>query len=231
MIELKNIIKTYGVGEAKVCALNNVNIKIEKGEFVAIVGPSGSGKSTLLNILGGIDTSSSGVYYLNSQKISGLSNKKMASLRNEEFGFVLQYFGLINDYTIYENVALPLKYSKKKIKKKKELVREILKKLSIENKESAYPTELSGGQCQRVAIARALINNPNIILADEPTGALDKDTGIQIMEILKNLNNEGKTVIIVSHDENVYLKCNRVIKIEDGNIISDLKGEKYYEKA
>ena len=231
MIELKNIIKTYGVGEAKVCALNNVNIKIEKGEFVAIVGPSGSGKSTLLNILGGIDTSSSGVYYLNSQKISGLSNKKMASLRNEEFGFVLQYFGLINDYTIYENVALPLKYSKKKIRKKKELVREMLKKLSIENKENAYPTELSGGQCQRVAIARALINNPNIILADEPTGALDKETGIQIMEILKNLNEEGKTVIIVSHDENIYSKCNRIIKIEDGNISNDSKGEKYYEKA
>lgn len=231
MIELKNIIKTYGVLEAKVCALNNVNIKIEKGEFVAIVGPSGSGKSTLLNILGGIDSSSSGEYYLNSQKISDLSGKNMASLRNEEFGFVLQYFGLINDYTIYENVALPLKYSKKKIRKKKELVREMLKKLSIENKENAYPTELSGGQCQRVAIARALINNPNIILADEPTGALDKETGIQIMEILKNLNEEGKTVIIVSHDENIYSKCNRIIKIEDGNISNDSKGEKYYEKA
>lgn len=231
MIELKNIIKTYGVLEAKVCALNNVNIKIEKGEFVAIVGPSGSGKSTLLNILGGIDSSSSGEYYLNSRKISDLSGKNMASLRNEEFGFVLQYFGLINDYTIYENVALPLKYSKKKIRKKKELVREMLKKLSIENKENAYPTELSGGQCQRVAIARALINNPNIILADEPTGALDKETGIQIMEILKNLNEEGKTVIIVSHDENIYSKCNRIIKIEDGNISNDSKGEKYYEKA
>ncbi|MGN9133855.1 ABC transporter ATP-binding protein [Clostridium sp. HCP1S3_B4] len=221
MIELKNVIKTYGNGEAKVHALNNINIKIERGEFVAIVGPSGSGKSTLLNILGGIDTLSSGTYYLNSKEISSLSSKNMAHLRNDEFGFILQYFGLINDYTVYENVALPLKYSKKKIKNKKELVREMLRKLSIENKENSYPTELSGGQCQRVAIARALINNPNIILADEPTGALDKKTGIQIMEILKQLNEEGKTVIIVSHDENIYSKCNRIIRIEDGNIIDN----------
>lgn len=221
MIELKNVIKTYGNGEAKVHALNNINIQIERGEFVAIVGPSGSGKSTLLNILGGIDTLSSGTYYLNSKEISSLSSKNMAHLRNDEFGFILQYFGLINDYTVYENVALPLKYSKKKIKNKKELVREMLRKLSIENKENSYPTELSGGQCQRVAIARALINNPNIILADEPTGALDKKTGIQIMEILKQLNEEGKTVIIVSHDENIYSKCNRIIRIEDGNIIDN----------
>lgn len=221
MIELKNVIKTYGNGEAKVHALNNINIEIERGEFVAIVGPSGSGKSTLLNILGGIDTLSSGTYYLNSKEISSLSSKNMAHLRNDEFGFILQYFGLINDYTVYENVALPLKYSKKKIKNKKELVREMLRKLSIENKENSYPTELSGGQCQRVAIARALINNPNIILADEPTGALDKKTGIQIMEILKQLNEEGKTVIIVSHDENIYSKCNRIIRIEDGNIIDN----------
>lgn len=222
MIELKNVIKTYGNGEAKVHALNNINIEIERGEFVAIVGPSGSGKSTLLNILGGIDTLSSGTYYLNSKEISSLSSKNMAHLRNDEFGFILQYFGLINDYTVYENVALPLKYSKKKIKNKKELVREMLRKLSIENKENSYPTELSGGQCQRVAIARALINNPNIILADEPTGALDKKTGIQIMEILKQLNEEGKTVIIVSHDENIYSKCNRIIRIEDGNIIDKI---------
>lgn len=221
MIELKNVIKTYGNGEAKVHALNNINIKIERGEFIAIVGPSDSGKSTLLNILGGIDTLSSGTYYLNSKEISSLSSKNMAHLRNDEFGFILQYFGLINDYTVYENVALPLKYSKKKIKNKKELVREMLRKLSIENKENSYPTELSGGQCQRVAIARALINNPNIILADEPTGALDKKTGIQIMEILKQLNEEGKTVIIVSHDENIYSKCNRIIRIEDGNIIDN----------
>ena len=221
MIELKNVIKTHGNGEAKVHALNNINIQIERGEFVAIVGPSGSGKSTLLNILGGIDTLSSGTYYLNSKEISSLSSKNMAHLRNDEFGFILQYFGLINDYTVYENVALPLKYSKKKIKNKKELVREMLRKLSIENKENSYPTELSGGQCQRVAIARALINNPNIILADEPTGALDKKTGIQIMEILKQLNEEGKTVIIVSHDENIYSKCNRIIRIEDGNIIDN----------
>ena len=231
MLELKNSCKIYGTGEAKVCALKNINIKIEKGEFVAIVGPSGSGKSTLLNVLGGIDSLSSGEYYLDSKKVSELSNIKMASLRNEEFGFVLQYFGLINDYTVYENVVLPLKYSKKKIKRKKELVKEMLKKLSIENKENAYPTELSGGQCQRVAIARALINNPNVIFADEPTGALDKETGIQIMEILKQLNNDGKTIVIVSHDENIYSKCKRVIKIEDGNIISDLEGDKEYEKA
>lgn len=229
MIELKNIVKTYGTKEAKALALNGVNLKIEQGEFVAIIGPSGSGKSTLLNILGCIDSPSSGIYNLESRQVNSLSDKEMAHLRNKEFGFVLQYFGLINDYTVYENIALTLKYSKKKIKNKRKLIRETLKKLLIEDKEDSYPTELSGGQQQRVAIARALINDPNIIFADEPTGALDKENGNSIMEILQELNKEGKTVIIVSHDENIYSKCSRIIRIEDGKIISDSKEKECYE--
>lgn len=226
MLKLNNVSKVYGEGESQVNALNNINIKIDDGEFVAIIGPSGSGKSTLLNILGGIDKATSGEYFVNDKNISDLSNGKMAILRNKEFGFILQYFGLINDYTVYENVSLPLRYSKNKIENKKANILSLLKKMSIDNKKDSYPTELSGGQCQRVAIARALINNPKVIFADEPTGALDKATGEQILELLKELNNKGKTVVIVSHDENVYSKCDRIIKIEDGFIIED-KGINY----
>lgn len=178
--------------------------------------------STLLNILGGIDTPTSGEYYLNKNNIATLSNKKIADIRNIEFGFVLQYFGLINDYTVYENVMLPLKYSNKfKGKERKNRVNKMIEDMGLKEKLKKYPTELSGGQCQRVAIARAIVNNPNIIFADEPTGALDRTTGNQIFNILRELNKEGKTVVIVSHDENIYSKCDRIIKIEDGQIISD----------
>ncbi|MCI5726723.1 MAG: ABC transporter ATP-binding protein [Clostridium sp.] len=222
MIEIKNVSKIYGKGDAAVNALRNVNITIADGEFVSIIGPSGSGKSTLLNILGGIDTPTSGEYYLNKNNIATLSNKKIADIRNIEFGFVLQYFGLINDYTVYENVMLPLKYSNKfKGKERKNRVNKMIEDMGLKEKLKKYPTELSGGQCQRVAIARAIVNNPNIIFADEPTGALDRTTGNQIFNILRELNKEGKTVVIVSHDENIYSKCDRIIKIEDGQIISD----------
>lgn len=219
MIELKNINKVYGKGETEVKALNNINLKIDKGELVAIIGPSGSGKSTLLNIIGCIDRCTNGKYYLNNKSINDFTEKNMSLLRNQYFGFILQYFGLINDYTVYENVNLPLKYSK--LKNKKNVVNTLLKEMDIYDKLNKYPPELSGGQCQRVAIARALVTNPDIILADEPTGALDKLNGDKILKILIDLNKKGKTVIIITHDENIYSKCNRVIRIQDGCIVSD----------
>lgn len=221
LIQLRNISKIYGKKDAEVQALKNINIDINKGEIIAIVGTSGSGKSTLLNILGGISKPSNGDYIINGQKVTSYSEKDMAKLRNNMFGFVLQYFGLLKDYTVSENVEMTLEYAKVKKKERKEKVREVLKKLKIEDKWDCLPSELSGGQCQRVAIARAIINRPEVILADEPTGALDKKTSQEVMEIFKELNLEGRTVIIVTHDENIAKYCNRIIKIEDGEIIQD----------
>lgn len=219
IIKLKHISKTYGINDGKVEALKDVSLSINKGELVAIIGVSGSGKSTLLNIIGCIDEPTSGQCYINGKDIKGYSEKELADCRNRNIGFVLQYFGLISSYTVYENVELPLIYNKGK--KKKEVVLEMLNKLNIADKKDKLPCELSGGQNQRVAIARALVNNPNIILADEPTGALDKETAKHVMEILINLNREGKTVIIVTHDEVISSKCNRTIRIEDGIIKED----------
>ncbi|HBJ1651351.1 ABC transporter ATP-binding protein [Clostridium botulinum] len=221
LLRLNEIGKVYGNGDTRIDALKGINININEGDFVAIIGKSGSGKSTLLNILGGIDKPTSGEYHIENENISNFNEKKLAIIRNEYFGFVLQYFGLIKDYTVYENITLPLKYSKKKHYNEKDRVSELLKTLFISDKANVYPTDLSGGQCQRVAIARALINEPRIILADEPTGALDKKTGEQIFELLKNLNNRGMTVIIATHDEKIYKNCKRLIKIEDGKIIFD----------
>lgn len=218
IIKLDNISKIYGFNDGKVEAIKNISLKINEGELVAIVGASGSGKSTLLNLIGCIDKPTSGKYFINSYDTSGYSEKELAKCRNSNIGFVLQYFGLINSYTVYENVELPLIYSK--IKNKKELIVDILKKLDIIEKKDKTPSELSGGQNQRVAIARALVNNPKIILADEPTGALDKDTSQQVMDILIELNKQGRTVVIVTHDENISNRCDKVIRIEDGCIKS-----------
>ncbi|MBD7916226.1 ABC transporter ATP-binding protein [Clostridium sp. Sa3CUN1] len=220
IIELENISKLYGKDENKVQALKNISLTINKGEFVAIVGKSGSGKSTLLNILGCIDNEYEGNYFFNSINIKGLNSNKLSKIRNKNIGFVLQYFGLIKNYTVYENITLPLKYSKEKITKEKKInISNLLNELSISNKSSLYPTDLSGGQNQRVAIARAIINNPEVILADEPTGALDKKTGESIINLFKELNKNGHTIIIVTHDESIYEKCSRIIKIEDGILI------------
>lgn len=218
IIKLENISKTYGINDGKVEALKNISLKINEGELVAIVGASGSGKSTLLNIIGCIDEPTSGKYFIDGYNTNGYREKDLAKCRNSNIGFVLQYFGLINSYTVYENVELPLIYSKRK--KRKELVLDILKKLNIIEKKDKFPRELSGGQNQRVAIARALVNSPKIILADEPTGALDKDTSQQVMDILIELNKQGKTVVIVTHDENISKQCDKVIRIEDGCINS-----------
>lgn len=218
-LKIKDITKKYGKDENVVNALSGINLTINKGELVAIMGPSGSGKTTLLNILGCLDTSDLGKYYIDEVDVSKLSEKELAKVRNSNFGFIVQNFALLEDYTVFENVRIPLDYSKFKVKNKKERIKNILKKLEIEDKIYKFPTELSGGQCQRVSIARALVNEPEVILADEPTGALDKKMGQQVMDIFKEINKEGKTIIIVTHDINIANQCNRIINIEDGKII------------
>lgn len=218
IINMENITKVFGKGDSRVEALRGISLKIEEGDMLAIVGASGSGKSTLLNILGTLDNATDGSYLLEDKNVSNLSVKELAKLRNSTFGFVVQHFALIKNFSAYENVEVPLEYSRKERKKFQDKIYNILKKLGLEKKIYKKPTELSGGQCQRVAIARALVNDAKIILADEPTGALDKQTGQEVMEIFKELNKEGKTIIIVTHDENVANQCNRIIRMEDGLI-------------
>jgi putative ABC transport system ATP-binding protein len=221
LIKMKSIERFYGTGENKVNALRGLDLSINNGELVAIVGPSGSGKTTLLNILGCLDSPNKGEYFINNIDVSNLNQKELANIRNSRFGFVVQNFALLDDYTVYENIKIPLDYSNIKIKDKKEKIINVLKKLNIEDKTNKYPTELSGGQCQRVAIARALVNNPDIILADEPTGALDREMGQQVIDIFKEINNDSKTIIIVTHDSNIASQCDRIITIEDGRIKSN----------
>ncbi|MGL4850817.1 MAG: ABC transporter ATP-binding protein [Clostridium sp.] len=218
-IKIKNVYKTYGKKNNLVKALNGVDLEIKKGEMVAIIGKSGSGKSTLLNIIGLIDNMDSGEYILNEENVSGISEKALASMRNKSFGFIFQHFGLINDISVFKNIKIPLEYAKVPKKEIKERVLESLREVKLEEKVKEKPKNLSGGQCQRVAIARALINKPDVIIADEPTGALDKATGKEIMEIFKRVNKEGKTIIIVTHDLEVANCCSRIIEIEDGMII------------
>ena len=220
-IELKNINKIYGDKENLLNALSDVDLKINNGEMVAIIGPSGSGKSTLLNIIGTIDTPTSGQYIINNQDISNLKPKQLAKIRNKTFGFIFQYFGLINDISVYKNIKIPLEYSKCNKSEINQRIDTVLTSLDIIDKKKIIPRKLSGGQCQRVAIARAIINNPDIIIADEPTGALDKKTSKEIMNIFKKINNSGTTIIIVTHDLAIAEECSRIIKIEDGRIIND----------
>ena len=222
MIQLNHINKFFGNNDGKIQVLDDINLKVSKGEMIAIMGPSGSGKSTLLNILGCLDSQTTGTYELFNKKIDNLSNKDKSQLRNSTFGFVVQYFALLDEYTVYENVNLPLKYSKSKKRLSKNEVIKLLEDLGIAEKKNNYTNELSGGQNQRVAIARALINNPEIILADEPTGALDKKNSTDVLKIFQRLNAEGKTIIVVTHDENIARLCKRIVSLEDGKIISDI---------
>lgn len=224
IIELKNINKFFGEKESRQQILKNISINIEKGEMVAIMGPSGSGKSTMLNVLGLLDNNYSGEYMLDGIEASKLSNNELAMARNEKIGFVFQNFNLIKELSAKENVKMSLIFSniykkgKEKISKKvmDKSSSDILENVGLKNHENKKPGRLSGGQQQRVAIARALVNNPEIILADEPTGALDSKIGEEIMKVFLKLNNQGKTVIIVTHDERVAQMCGRTIHIKDG---------------
>lgn len=223
IIELNNITKIYGKDNYKTVALNTVNLNVKKGEFLAIMGPSGSGKSTLLNIMGCMDVPSSGNYLLYGNNITNLSNKDLSNIRNTKLSFIFQNFALMNEYTVYDNVELPLSIRKMSSKKKKDLVDLYLGKLGILDQAKKKPSQLSGGQQQRVAIARALCSESDIILADEPTGALDQNTGKDLMALLRELNKQGKTIIVITHDPNVASYCDRTLYITDGFISDSLK--------
>ena len=221
LISLKGICKTYGKGDGLVTALNPIDLDIQKGEMVAIMGKSGSGKSTLLNLLAGLDVPDSGEYIYNGKEINTKNQNKMAKFRRNDVGFVVQHFALIDEYSVQQNIALPLRYGKLKGVSTKKRVKEIAERLEISEKLKKYPSQLSGGQAQRVAIARAIAHKPSLLLADEPTGALDEETGKSIMNLFKEINREGTTVIVVTHDANVASFCQRTIRLHDGNIISE----------
>ncbi|MDD6770133.1 MAG: ABC transporter ATP-binding protein [Inconstantimicrobium porci] len=229
LIKLQNISKVYGKNDYKTEALKNISLNIDKGEYLAIMGPSGSGKSTLLNIIGCMDNQTSGKYYLKDNDISLMNNKELSIIRNQSISFIFQHFALMKDYTIYDNVELPLSFRKITKRKKKGLVMNCLKELHIEEQYKKKPNQLSGGQQQRAAIARALCSDAKIILADEPTGALDQKTGKDIMNILTKLNNQGKTIIIITHDPLIASYCKRILTIKDGQIISDIINEHIHQ--
>ena len=223
MIKLENVSKTFQFGENEICALKNINLTIQKGEFVAIMGQSGSGKSTLMNILGALDTPSSGSYFIDGREISRFDLDELAMLRSKKFGFVFQRYNLISTLNSMQNVALSAVYAGVEKSVREAKANEILSDLGLGDKTQNLPNKLSGGQQQRVSIARALINGGEIILADEPTGALDSKSGIKVMEIIKNLHEKGHTIILVTHDSNIAEWANRVIEIKDGEILTDTK--------
>lgn len=226
LIELKGINKTYKNGDQELRVLKDINLEVEEGEFVAIMGPSGSGKSTLMNVIGLLDRPTSGEYFLEGQEVGNLSEKKLAHVRNEQIGFVFQQFFLLSKLNAFQNVELPLIYAGVNPAKRKEIAEQYLEKVELGSRMHHLPSELSGGQKQRVAIARALVNRPAIVLADEPTGALDTKTGEQIMDLLTKLNQEGKTIIMVTHEPEIAAFANRRIVIRDGVISSDSKLER-----
>lgn len=223
LIELKNITKLYGEGESHVTALENVSLTINRGEFVAVAGSSGSGKSTLMNILGCLDMQTSGEYRLNGVPVNDLSEKELTSIRNREIGFIFQSFNLIPSLTARENVELPLIYRGLSPSVRRELAVRSLEKVSLKNRLDHLPGRMSGGQQQRVAIARAIASEPPVILADEPTGNLDSRCSAEVMRILYDLNSQGKTVIIITHNDEIAAKAARTIRISDGRLVSDVR--------
>ena len=223
MIRLSQITKTYGSGSLSVPVLRGLDLEIGDGEFVAIMGPSGSGKSTLMNIIGFLDKQTGGTYSLNGEDLKQANEKQLAGLRNKHIGFVFQQFFLLPRLNAQKNVETPLLYAGVSKKERSERALGLLEKVGLKDRTGHLPSELSGGQKQRVAIARALVNRPTVILADEPTGALDSKTGAQIMELLTELNREGKTVIIVTHEEEIAACTDRIIVLRDGLIVDDRK--------
>ena len=225
LIQLNKINKSYQNGDQELRVLKDIDLEVEEGEFLAIMGPSGSGKSTLMNIIGLLDRASSGDYYLDATEVSRLSDKKLAQVRNKEIGFVFQQFFLLAKLNALQNVELPLIYAGVATSKRQGLAKQFLEKVELSERMHHLPSELSGGQKQRVAIARALVNNPSIILADEPTGALDTKTGQQIMELLTELNHEGKTIIMVTDEPEIADYAGRKIILRVGIITDDSRKE------
>lgn len=221
MIKTTDLVKVFRTDEVETTALNRVNITIEKGEFVAIMGPSGCGKSTLLNILGLLDSPSSGQYYFNGEEVAGYKEKQRTNLRKGNIGFVFQSFNLIDELTVYENVELPLLYLKVSHAERKRKVHEVLERMKITHRKKHFPQQLSGGQQQRVAIARAVVTRPQLILADEPTGNLDSANGEEVMSLLTELNNEGTTIIMVTHSPSDADKAHRIVQLFDGHIVTE----------
>lgn len=223
IIETQNLVKTFQVGSEEVQALKGVNLSVKKGEFLSIMGPSGSGKTTLMNIIGCLDTPSSGKYYLNNKLVNELDDDDLAMIRNKEIGFVFQSFHLLARNSALNNVMLPLKYAGIKESDAYQRAKEVLEKVGLMNRVNHSPSELSGGQQQRVAIARALVNKPSIIFADEPTGNLDSQTGNDVMKLFQELNDQGQTIILITHEEDIAMQSKRTITIKDGLIESDIQ--------
>ena len=225
MIDLKDIYKIYSDGDSEIRALDGVSLNIKEGEFVAIVGQSGSGKSTCMNIIGCLDVPTKGTYHLNGIDVSTMKDDELATIRNQTLGFIFQQYNLIPKLTLLENVELPLIYRGYPPQKRKDLAMAALEKVGLSDRFKKYPSQLSGGQQQRVSIARALAGNPKVILADEPTGALDSKTGKDVLEFLQKLNSEGTTVVMITHDNSIAAKAKRIVRIADGKIISDERQE------
>jgi putative ABC transport system ATP-binding protein len=221
VLETKNLCKSYLIGDTVIKAVCNVNLVINKGDFISITGKSGSGKSTLMHMLGLLDTPTSGELILNGKNIKGMNEKELAQIRNSEIGFVFQTFNLLQRTTVLENVILPLTYSKVPKEKHEEMALEVIKQVNLEHRLNNKSNELSGGERQRVAIARALINNPSLILADEPTGNLDSKTGDEIEKIFLDLNKKGRTIVLVTHDQDLAKIAKREIVLKDGEIIDE----------
>lgn len=219
MIKIKNIVKTYQSGNVETKALKGVSFEIQKGEFIAVMGPSGSGKSTLMHIMGCLDAPTNGTYILDGDDVSQLKDDDLAEIRKNKIGFVFQFFNLLPRTTVLKNVVLPLKYAK--VKNAEDTAKKALESVGLGNKLFSKSNEISGGETQRVAIARSLVNNPAIILADEPTGNLDTQTGKEVMAIFQNLNQKGHTIIIITHESHIAEYARRIIRLQDGIIVSD----------
>ncbi len=221
MIQIQNLKKSFRTEEVETLALNNVNMKIEDGEFAAIMGPSGCGKSTLLNIIGMLDNPTEGNYQFAGHEVAGLKERQRTELRKGNLGFVFQSFNLIDELTVFENVELPLIYLKMKKKERREKVMKVLERMKIAHREKHFPHQLSGGQQQRVAVARAVVTKPKLILADEPTGNLDSKNGIEVMNLLTELNQEGTTIVMVTHSDRDSHYAHRVINLFDGQVVTE----------
>ena len=222
ILSMKSIVKSYVLGDEEQVVLKGINFRVNEGEFVSILGPSGSGKSTMMNIIGCLDCSTSGSYILSGQDIKDLNENELADIRSHEIGFVFQSFQLLPRLTALQNVELPMIYAGIPSHERKVRAKEMLERVGLANRIHHYPNQLSGGQQQRVAIARAISTNPTILLADEPTGALDQKTSHQVMSLLKELNQEGRTIIMITHDETIAKEASRIVRILDGNLLEEV---------